>query len=130
MGLLRKAVRKSMPKPVRQVTHPVTTARRAVTPAPVRRATRAVGTVAHPINSLENNALNAVWPTGRASRRSAATPSAVPDGSIPKRMTQIWLEQNVPTMDDTSFQILLGELTRRGWTEAELEARVLPYYSL
>lgn len=66
MGLMRKAVRKSVrkvtPRPVRQVqravTHPVRTSVRAVTPQPIRNLERTAFNVAHPVNTVENKVLN------------------------------------------------------------------------
>jgi hypothetical protein len=47
---------------------------------------------------------------------------------MPKRVSDAWLQQNVPARDEEGLQTLLGELLRRGWTESELNARVLPHY--
>lgn len=81
MGLLRKAIRRSMPKPVKQVrrtvnkaTHPVSNTARAITPKPVKRVSHAAYSVTHPIDALQNAAedavLDPVLPEGRSSRSS------------------------------------------------------------
>jgi Domain of unknown function (DUF4189) len=89
MGLMRKAVRKSVrkvtPRPVRQVqravTHPVRTSVRAVTPQPIRNLERTAFNVAHPVNAVENKVLNEVIgpPRRRAPKtagpRRASTPA-------------------------------------------------------
>lgn len=136
MGLLRKAVRKSMPKPVkkarrtvRKATHPVSTARRAVTPAPIRRATGTTYRVTHPIDTLENKALDAIWlpsNTGRKSPKPATSALGQP-GGWPKRFTDAWFRDNVPLMSAAEVESLVSELARRNWTAPDLEARVYPY---
>lgn len=96
MGLLRKAVRKSVrkatPRPVRRVErvvrHPVGTAARAVTPRPIRNAERTVFNVTHPVNTVENRVLDAMigpplrygTPSPRGARRASA-PTAPTRGS-------------------------------------------------
>jgi hypothetical protein len=72
MGLVKKAVRRAPPKPVRKakavVKHPVGTAARAATPRSVRKAKRTAFNATHPVNTAENALLNAVTPKHR--RRS------------------------------------------------------------
>jgi hypothetical protein len=54
--------------------HPVRTARRAVTPRPVRQASRAVYTVTNPLGAAENAVIDAALNAGRIHRgRSAGT---------------------------------------------------------
>ena len=76
MGLLRKAVRRATPRPVRQVKrvvrHPVRTGIRAATPRSIRSAQRSVFNATHPVNTLENALLNSL--TGSA-RRKPGRPS-------------------------------------------------------
>lgn len=83
MGLLRKAVRRATPRPVRQVkrvvTHPVRTSVRAVTPRPIRNVQRSVFNATHPVNTLENALLNSLTGTPRrhrASRGRASMPAS------------------------------------------------------
>jgi hypothetical protein len=79
MGLMRKAVRRATPRPVRKVkrvvTHPVRTGVRAVTPRPIRNAERAVFNATHPINAAENALLNGLTnrPRARAGTRRQAS---------------------------------------------------------
>jgi Skp family chaperone for outer membrane proteins len=81
MGMLRKAVRRATPSPVRQieraVTHPVRTSVRAVTPRPIRNLQRSAFNVAHPMNTAENAVLNSVVPwSRRTSGSSSESPNA------------------------------------------------------
>lgn len=83
MGLLRKAVRRATPRPVRKakrvVRHPARTAVRAATPRPIRNAQRTVFNVAHPVNAAENALINRVAAGSRApSRRRSAGSSRSP----------------------------------------------------
>jgi hypothetical protein len=88
VGLLRKAVRKSVRKvtrrPVRQVNrvvrHPVSTSVRAVTPKAIRHAERSVFNITHPVNTVENRALDAVIgpPIRYAPRKSQRSTSRAP----------------------------------------------------
>jgi hypothetical protein len=65
MGLLRKAMRKATPKPVRQakrgVRHPVRTGVRAATPRPIRNVQRSAFNAAHPVNAAENRFLRGLF---------------------------------------------------------------------
>ena len=58
---------------------------------------------------------------------SPAPPSATIDP--PKRVTTAWLNREVPTMSPSSFQLLLDMLVKRGWTDEEIQERVLPLRS-
>lgn len=68
MHLLRKVVRKSVrkvtPRPIRRVNrvvrHPVLTTYYAVTPRPIKSAERSVYNVTHPVNAIENKAVNKI----------------------------------------------------------------------
>lgn len=66
MGLMKKAVRRATPRPVRKakavVRHPVGTATRAATPRSVRNAKRTVFNATHPINTAENKIVRAAVP--------------------------------------------------------------------
>lgn len=65
MGLGRRLVRHAVwrvaPRPVRRAVHPVRTARRTVTPRPVRRARRQLFVVRHPVGAAEDAALGALF---------------------------------------------------------------------
>jgi hypothetical protein len=106
VGLLRKVARKSVrkvtPRPVRQVNrvvrHPVSASMRAVTPRPIRQAERSVFNVTHPINAVENKAVNAmIGPPiryaprktrspGPTARSQAIRPQPVPPAQKPPRL--------------------------------------------
>jgi len=90
VGLLRKAVRRATPRPVKQVkravTHPVRTTVRAATPRPIRQAQRTVFNVTHPVNTLENAIVRSVIPAPRTGTRpksgggrSAPRPKSTPN---------------------------------------------------
>jgi hypothetical protein len=143
VGMFKKTLRKSLPKPVKQArravyktTHPVTTARRAVTPRPVKQATRAVHQVTHPVEAVESALADAMWPSfGTSATRKRTTQQSVnaaPEriGGWPKRFTNEWFRANVPAMshEDALFSALVAELRRRGWSESEIDTRVSPYY--
>jgi hypothetical protein len=84
MGLMKKAVRRATPRPVRKakavVKHPVGTAINAATPRSVRKAKRRAFKIAHPINTAENAMLNAATPSRslRRSQRPAQAETAMP----------------------------------------------------
>jgi hypothetical protein len=73
MGLARRVVRKSvrraMPRLVRQAMHPARTVKNAVTPRPVKQVSRAAYTVRHPVGAAENKAIGAVLNRGGRRRR-------------------------------------------------------------
>jgi hypothetical protein len=78
MGMMKKAVRRATPRPVRKakavVRHPVGTATRAATPRSVRNAKRTAFNAIHPINTAENRIVRAAMsrkaPPQRRSRAS------------------------------------------------------------
>ncbi len=84
MGLLRKAVRRATPRPVKQVkravTHPVRATVRAATPKPIRRAERQIFNVTHPVNTLENAVINTVMPRGKRRTKPRSGSSARSSG--------------------------------------------------
>lgn len=115
MGLIRKAIRQSTPKPVRKATrtvhqaiHPVSTARRAVTPAPVKRATSAAHSVAHPFEALEHSAESAVLNAlpGRTARTRPVSNSeddgASRESSSRRVASNGWVEVPKRVTDDGS----------------------------
>jgi hypothetical protein len=54
-----------------------------------------------------------------------AEPAPLPP--LPKRFTQSWFAENGPRLHSEQVPVLLAELHRRGWTEAEIERRVIPH---
>lgn len=82
--VVRISVRKATPKSVRRVTHPVRTTKNALTPRPVRRASRTVYQASHPIKAAENYVIRTALggtagrPTskGAGSRKSRANPAS------------------------------------------------------
>jgi hypothetical protein len=80
MGLMRKAVRRATPRPVRKVkrvvTHPVRTTVRAATPRPIRQAQRQVFNATHPINTLENAFLDSLTGSPRSRKRATVRSSS------------------------------------------------------
>jgi hypothetical protein len=44
--------------------------------------------------------------------------------AFPKRVTTAWLQGEVPTMSETSYERLVDLLVSRGWDEKEIERRV------
>jgi hypothetical protein len=49
------------------------------------------------------------------------------DTFIPNRVTDAWLRARVPTLSFYETTVLESELALRGWTEAEVIARVRVY---
>jgi len=80
MGLGRRLVRRSIPRSVRRATHPVRTAKRAVTPKPLKHLQRDLWNVAHPVGAAENALLDALF-SGHGSKRRPAGQS-VPWGAL------------------------------------------------
>lgn len=85
VGLLRKAVRRATPRPVRKaksvVFHPARTGVRAATPRTVRKAKRSVFNATHPVNTVENKLLDSLAPRSKPTRRlprSQAVPPQAP----------------------------------------------------
>jgi hypothetical protein len=86
--VVRKSVRKVTPRPIRQVNrvvrHPVLTTYQTVAPRPLQSAERSVYNITHPVNAIENKAVNTVigppirW-TGVAAPAAAAAlaPAAI-----------------------------------------------------
>lgn len=67
--LVRHAVRRATPRPVRRVAHPVRAARRVVTPWPVRRVRRQVFVLRHPVGAAEEAVLGTLLRRRRPRRR-------------------------------------------------------------
>jgi hypothetical protein len=50
-----------------------------------------------------------------------------PPLSLPGRFTQNWIAENVPQLHPGQLPVLMEELQARGWTEARIAQRVIPY---
>lgn len=75
MGFGRRLVRRATPRSVRRAMHPVRTAKRAITPRPVRQLSRAVYTVTNPLGAAENALIGAALGGGRSRRRRSPSPT-------------------------------------------------------
>jgi hypothetical protein len=75
--IARKAVRKTVPRSVRRVAHPVRTVKHAMTPRPVRQVSRAIHTVTNPLGAAENMLVNGLFDgSGKSRPRRTARPAA------------------------------------------------------
>jgi hypothetical protein len=79
VGLLRKAVRRSVPRSVRRATHPGRTVRRAATPRSIKRISRAAWNVSHPLGAAENALLDAAFSSGYRRRAAGPGQRSAPD---------------------------------------------------
>lgn len=75
MGLGRKLVRRATPRSVRRAMHPVRTAKRAITPRPVRQLSRAAYTITNPLGAAENALIGAALGSGGSRRRRRRGPT-------------------------------------------------------
>jgi hypothetical protein len=48
---------------------------------------------------------------------------------FPQRITQDWIRHNVPGLQPEQGLAVISELRRRGWNDAEIRSRVVPYLS-
>jgi hypothetical protein len=64
-----------------------------------------------------------------AAPRSTTLPEYPPEPRlvIPERVTQAWIETNVPHMSTTTLAYVISELWKRGWTDSEIAQRVSPH---
>ena len=46
---------------------------------------------------------------------------------MPTRFTANWIATNVPDLHPGQVPMLMGELKRRGWSDSDIERRVMPY---
>jgi hypothetical protein len=73
----------------------------------------------------------ALFSAGRALwRRGLRAPPATPPEPplvMPKRVTQAWIEENVPHMSATTLADFISELWKCDWTDSEIARRVLPH---
>jgi hypothetical protein len=53
--------------------------------------------------------------------------SPPPPLELPGRFTQNWVVQTVPQLHPGQVRVLLEEMRRRGWSEADITRRVRPY---
>lgn len=67
--VVRKSVRRATPRSVRKDMHPVRTKKNAVTPRPLKQASRAIYTVTNPIGAAENALIGSVLYAGSGSSR-------------------------------------------------------------
>jgi hypothetical protein len=77
--VVRKSVRKATPRSVRRAMHPARTVKNAVTPRPVKQASRAAYVVTHPIGAAENKVIGAVL--GGGGRRTAGAGHSFSSGA-------------------------------------------------
>jgi hypothetical protein len=73
--MVRKSVRKATPRAVRQVMHPVRSAKNAVTPRGVKQLSRAVYTITNPLGAAENALIGSVLHPGRGRTSKSRTTS-------------------------------------------------------
>ena len=80
------------------------------------------------ITAVAEHAIKGVNMTIKASRVLGAGPMIAfgPQPEFPERMSQRWLEQNVPAMPDEIYERLIAWLKQKSWTEEELAQRVHP----
>ncbi len=50
-----------------------------------------------------------------------------PPLQLPGRFTQTWITQHVPHLHPGQVPVLIAELRRRGWTDPDIDQRVMPY---
>ncbi len=67
-----------------------------------------------------------LWVPVEADTHEAVRDDGVNAESIPARITQAWLDREVPNMSPGSFERLLDLLATRGWGSEEIEHRVMP----
>jgi len=60
----------------------------------------------------------------RFRRRRSSRP---PHGEYPPSFTHAWIRQTLPTASPGEARALLKTMRDRGWTEAEVAERILPY---
>jgi hypothetical protein len=86
-------VRRATPRSVRRVMHPVRTTKNAVTPRPIKQASRALYTVTNPIGAAENALIGAALYSGRSGRR----------GSNSRGSTTVRYVSNGPTATERRY---------------------------
>lgn len=50
-----------------------------------------------------------------------------PPLQLPGRFTQTWITQHAPHLHPGQVPVLIAELRRRGWTDPDIDQRVMPY---
>jgi hypothetical protein len=123
MGLMRKAVRRATPRPVRKVkrvvTHPVRTTVRAATPRPIRQAQRQVFNATHPINTLENAFLDSLTASPRSRRRTSGRSSS---GTV-ARSTATGPNSNVAAYERAARAEAIAQAEQRIFSHHMVETR-------
>jgi hypothetical protein len=46
--------------------------------------------------------------------------------TMPKRVTQVWIEANVPSMSAAELGTFMSELKKRNWSDSDIASRVIP----
>ena len=110
--LARKAVRRTVPRTVRRAMHPVSTAKRAITPRPVRQVTRAVYTVTNPLGAAENMLVNSVIGSGSRGRRTSSGAGRRAAGPTGTRTAP-----GAPAVSATDIRAAEGAASRRHLAE-------------
>ena len=80
--MARKAVRKTVGRSVWQATHPIGTMKSAMTPRPLRKATRAIYTVTNPLGAAQNYAINKAFYPNRGRGSNAGSQSGGNDYGV------------------------------------------------
>jgi hypothetical protein len=57
---------------------------------------------------------------------AAQTSPPEPQLTMPKRVTQVWIEANVPSMSAAELGTFMSELKRRNWSDSDIATRVIP----
>ncbi len=130
MGLARKvvrrAVRRSVPRSVWRATHPISTAKRALTPKPVRTAKRAVYTVVHPVSAAQSKVVNYMYSTPAKGRsRSGSGASSGQSRTYPSQVSGsgVRAEEAVRSVNQLNALLQLRELR---YAPAQREVLIAP----
>jgi len=46
--------------------------------------------------------------------------------TMPRRVTQVWIEANVPSMSAAELGTFMSELKKRNWSDSDIASRVIP----
>jgi hypothetical protein len=119
MGVLTRLL---VPRSVRRAAHPVRTARRAVTPKPIKKIKRSVYVATNPLGALEGAAENAVVGALRSkphrskkTRTSSSTsrrtqPSRHENRTPTERAAQVQKPGRTPSAHPSTFRVVYGSL--------------------
>ncbi len=116
MGLMRKAVRRATPRPVRKakrvVFHPARTAVHAATPRSVRKVKRTAFNVTHPVNTAENALLDSLTGGSRRSSRGRgsghSTTSSYSDGYSTATEERLRIGETIDEVETANFSVHLA----------------------